>query len=188
MMPRFTLVLILVLFIGQTAVCAQVNTECRAIDSPFLTYEDASQMEAGMLSIGQSASIATGAVGDSLSAPGIDFGLGLDAWLELSGFWAIGGWQRNRAGFRVRSGESYLGMKLLLLSIAHSYSAVAVKPALDLLGSGNGVGRSYAVLPLILGKDVKLCNMAFTASTCHTIKGRRRCIQRQFLTSSSCSS
>jgi hypothetical protein len=86
MMPRFTLVLIFVFFIGQPAVYAQVNTKRRPINSPFLTYQDTSQLEAGMLSIGKYTSFADAAVGDSLSAPGIDLGFGLDAWLELSGF------------------------------------------------------------------------------------------------------
>jgi hypothetical protein len=187
-MRRFTLVLTVVFFIGQPAVYAQGNTERRAINSPLLTYQDASQLDAGILSIGKYGSFAHTVAGDSLSASGIDFWAGLNGRLELSGLGAVGGWQRDGAGFRVRAEENYLGTKLLLLSMAHSHSAVAVKPALDLLGSGNRVGRAYAVLPLILGKDVRLCNMALTASTCHTINGRGGCIQRQFLTSSSCSS
>jgi hypothetical protein len=188
MMPRFTPVLIVVSFIGQPAVYAQLNPECRAIDSPFLTYEDAGQLEAGMLSSGQYASFALAAAGDSLSVPGVDFWSGLNGRLELWGSGAAGGWQGDGEGFRVRAEDSYLGMKVLLVNVAHAYPAAAVRPGLDLLGSGNGVRRPHAVLPLILRKDVKLCNLALTASTCHTIKGRRGCIPRQFLTSSSCSS
>ncbi|HEX2713814.1 MAG TPA: hypothetical protein VHM88_16580 [Candidatus Acidoferrales bacterium] len=58
-MQRFTLVLILVFFIWQPAVYAQVNTERRAINSPFLTDEEASLLEVGMLSIGLSRTQAT---------------------------------------------------------------------------------------------------------------------------------
>jgi hypothetical protein len=85
-MRRFTLVLTVVFFIGQPAVYAQVNTERHAINSLFFTYQDTGQLEAGMLSIGQYASFAHAAAGDSLSAPGIEFELGLTGGWNYRGF------------------------------------------------------------------------------------------------------
>jgi len=146
----------------QLALYAQVEAGRPGITSPFITYEDASLMEPGTLSIGQYASFSKSPNGKSLSAPGIDFSLGLTRRLELSGFGAGVFSQNYGEGFAAGLDDSYMGLKVLLWKEARYRPALAVKPMLELLGSADGVGRAHLAFPVMLEKDIGLCDLAYT--------------------------
>jgi hypothetical protein len=144
------------------ALYSQVEEPGRGINSPFATYEDANLMDPGTFSIGQYGSFLRTAGGDSFSAPGVDFGLGLHRRLELSGFGAVAFSRDEADRLSPQPDDSYLGLKLLLASEGRFRPALAVKPTLELLGSTSG-DRAHFVLPVILQKDVRLCDLAGTA-------------------------
>jgi hypothetical protein len=144
------------------ALYAQVEVERPGVTSPFITYEDASMMEPGTLSVAQYTSFSQSRSGKSISAPGIDFGLGLLRWLELSGFGAVAFSQDEGGRFVGALDDSYLGLKVLLWNETSHRPALAVKPMLELLGNPDGVGRAHFAIPLILDKDVRVCDLAYT--------------------------
>jgi hypothetical protein len=146
----------------QFALFGQVAAERPGLTSPFITYEDASLTEPGALSIAQYASFSRSRSGKSLAAPGIDFSLGLNQRLELSGFGAIAFSQAQGERFVGGVDDSYMGLKVLLWNEASYHPALAIKPMLEVLGSPQGVGRAHLVFPLILEKDVRLCDLAYT--------------------------
>src|SRR5215472_12179173 len=60
--------------------------------------------------------------------------------------------------------NSYVGLKLLLGPGGRYRPALAVKPTLELLwGDASGPGHAHFMLPLILQKDIRLCDLALTA-------------------------
>lgn len=134
----------------------------QGISSPFATYEDANLAERGTLSVGQYVSFLRTAGGNSFSAPGVDFSLGLHRRLELSGFGAVAFSRDNNNHLTPQPDDSYVGLKLLLASEGSFRPAVAVKPTLELLGA-TSTDRAHFVLPVILQKDVGLCDLAGTA-------------------------
>src|SRR5215469_8738414 len=79
----------IVFFGSPTMLYAQVAPEPRGVNSPFITYDDASITGPGMLSIGFYTLLASPSAGLSISGPGIDFSLGLNPRTELSGFTAV---------------------------------------------------------------------------------------------------
>jgi hypothetical protein len=132
----------------------------KAINSPFATYEDANLTEPGTISVGQYLSFSRTEGGDSLSAPGIDFSLGFNRRLELSGFGAVMYSRDDKDRLIAERDNSYLGLKFLLVSEGSYRPAVAVKPTLEFLG---GTDRPHFVLPAILQKDAGFCDLALTA-------------------------
>lgn len=143
--------------------CAQVEVGGRGVTSPFITYDDASLTEPGTLSIGQYASFFNSAGSQSFSVPGIDFNLGLNRRLELSAFGAVVFSQDDVGQFASKIDDSSVGLKVLLWNEADRRPGVAVKPMIERLGSPNGAGRVHLVLPIILEKDIRFCDLAYTA-------------------------
>ena len=165
-MKRFNLSLVLAAAFAAFVVCpvalySQVEPG-QGINSPFATYEDANLMEPGTFSIGQYGSFLRTKGGNSFSAPGVDFGLGLHRRLELSGFGAVAFSRDEADRLSPQPDDSYVGLKLLLASEGRFRPAVAVKPTLEVLGGTSG-DRAHFVLPVILQKDVRLCDLAGTA-------------------------
>ena len=132
----------------------------RGITSPFATYEDANLAEPGTISLGQYVSWRLTAGGDSLSAPGINFSLGINPRLELSGFGAVVYSRDDKDRLTAEPDDSYLGLKVLLASQGTHRPAVAVKPMLEFRG---GTIHPDFVLPAILQKEAGFCDLALTA-------------------------
>lgn len=136
----------------------------QSINSPFTTYEDADLIDPGAFSIGQYASFVRTGGGNSVSATGVDFSFGLHRRIELSGFGAA---TFSRVGGNQLAAEpdnSYVSLKLLLGPGGRYRPALAVKPTLELLwGDTSGAGSAHFMLPLILQKDIRLCDLALTA-------------------------
>lgn len=131
----------------------------KGINSPFATYEDANLMEPGTISVGQYLSFSRTITENSLSAPGIDFSLGLNRRLELSGFGAVAFSRDTNDQLTAEPDDSYLGLKVLLVSQGTYRPAVAVKPTLEFL---SGTSRPNYVLPAIVQKRAGFCDLALT--------------------------
>ena len=148
---------------GRVPLYSQVKPG-QSINSPFTTYEDAELIDPGALSIGQAAFFVRTKGGNSVSATGVDFSFGLHRRIELSGF---GTATFSRVGGNQLAAEpddSYVGLKLLLGPGGRYRPALAVKPTLELLwGNASGPGHAHFMLPLILQKDIRLCDLALTA-------------------------
>jgi hypothetical protein len=93
----------------------------------------------------------------------VDFTLGLGRRLELSGSGAAALSRDDRNLFTTEPDDSYLGLKILLVSKGHFWPALAVKPTLELLGNPSGANRAHFALPVILQKDIRFCDLALTA-------------------------
>ncbi len=136
----------------------------QSINSRFTTYEDADLTDPGAFSIGQYGSFVRTGSGTSVSATGIDFSLGLHRRIELSGFGAATFSQVGGNQLAAEPDNSYLSLKLLLGPGGRYRPALAIKPTLELLwGDASGAVPAHFMLPLILQKDVKLCDLALTA-------------------------
>jgi hypothetical protein len=149
----FTLV-----FVSTPFVYSQVQPG-RGINSPFATYEDANLAEAGTLSVGQYLSWRGTMSGDTLSTPGMNFTLGLNSGLELSGFSAVAFSRDTNDHLTAEADDSYLGLKVLLATQATYRPAIALKPMLEFLA---GTGRPHYVLPAIVQKKTGFCDLALT--------------------------
>ena len=144
-------------------VWAQVEVEGRGVTSPFIAYDDAGLAEPGTLSIGQYASLDNSAGSKSFSVPGIDFSLGLNRRLELSAFGAVVLSQDDVGQFASKIDDSSAGQKVVLWNEADRRPGVAAKPMIERLASPNGAGRVHLVLPVILEKEIRFCDLAYTA-------------------------
>jgi hypothetical protein len=136
----------------------------QSINSPLTTYEDADLTDPGAFSIGQYASFVRTGGGNSVSATGLDFSFGLHRRIELSGFGAATFSQVGGNQLAAEPDNSYVGLKFLLGPGGRYRPALAVKPTLELLwGDASGVGHAHFMLPLILQKNIRLCDLALTA-------------------------
>jgi hypothetical protein len=141
---------------------AQVMPEPRGVNSPFITYDDASITEPGVLSIGFYTLLARPSTGESIAGPGIGFSLGLNPRTELSGFTAVISSKGDTGRFTNTIDDSIIGLKVLLWKEADHRPAVALKPAIELPGDPNG-GRAHLALPVILEKDTRFGDLAYSA-------------------------
>ena len=116
--------------------------------------------EPSTISIGHYLSYSPTQGEDSLSAPGTDFSLGLHRRFELSSVGAVRYSHDDQGRLIAERDDSYLGLKILLVSEGSYRPAVALKPTLELLG---GSDRPHLVLPAILQKNVGFCDLASTA-------------------------
>jgi hypothetical protein len=159
----FAMALVAISAAGGVPLYSQVKPG-QSINSPFTTYEDAELIDPGAFSIGQNAFFVRTKGGNSVSATGLDFSFGLHRRIELSGFGAatfstVGGNQ-----LAAEPDDSYVGLKLLLGPGGRYRPALALKPTLELLwGDASGPGHAHFMLPLILQKDIRLCDLALTA-------------------------
>lgn len=136
----------------------------QSINSLFTTYEDAELIDPGAFSIGQDGFFVLTKGGNSVSATGVDFSFGLHRRIELSGFGAATFSQVGGNPLAAEPDNSYVGLKLLLGPGGRYRPALAVKPTLELLwGDASGPGHAHFMLPLILQKDIRLCDLALTA-------------------------
>lgn len=131
----------------------------RGINSPFATYEDANLTEPGAIAVGQYLAWRGTTDGDTLSTPGMNFSLGLNRRLELSGFGAVAFSRDTQDQLTAEAGDSYLGLKVLLAPQGTYRPAVAVKPMLEFL---SGTSRPNYVLPAIVQKRAGFCDLALT--------------------------
>jgi len=131
----------------------------RGINSPFATYEDANLTEPGVIAVGQYLAWRGATDGDTLSTPGMNFSLGLNPRLELSGFGAVAFSRDTNDQLTAEADDSYLGLKVLLASQGTYRPAVAVKPMLEFL---SGTSRPNGVLPAILQRKARFCDLALT--------------------------
>lgn len=147
---------------GFVALHAQVKPG-QGINSPFATYEDANLIDPGAFAIGVYVYGDRTTGGTSLYSPGVAFSFGLNRRLELSGFGAAALSPDDKNLFTTEPDDSYLSLKLLLVPKRRFRPALAVKPTLELLGNASGADRAHFVLPVILQKDIRLCDLALTA-------------------------
>jgi len=153
-----------VVFFGwRTILHAQVVPEPRGVNSPFITYDDTSITDLGTLSIGFYTLLASPSTGESIAGPGIDFSLGLNPRTELSGFTAVVSSKNDTGRFTTTIDDSVAGLKVLLWKESDYRPAVAVKPAIELLGGPSGGGRADLALPVILEKDTRFGDFAYSA-------------------------
>jgi hypothetical protein len=158
-MNYLTLVLVAGFITGPVLLHAQVEPG-KQINSPFATYEDAYLTPPGTIALGPYVSFSSMKGSDSLSAPGLDFSLGLNQRFELSGFGAVTYPRDDKDRLFAQADDSYLGVKTLLVSQGSYRPAVAIKPTLEFLG---GTTSPHFVLPAILQQDVRFCDLALTA-------------------------
>jgi len=150
------------IILGAACLEAQGNAGRSAISSPFLTYEDTSLTERGAISISQYVSLDKSQGSKSVSAPGIDFSLGLTNRLELSGFGAVSSSQQQGEHFVTGVDDGYFGFKFLAWEEGRYRPALAVRPMLQFLADPNKGSRVHLTVPVILERDVNFCELAYT--------------------------
>jgi hypothetical protein len=150
------------IILGAACLQAQGNAGRSAISSPFLTYEDTSVLERGGISVSQYSSLDNSRGSKSVSAPGVDFSLGLTDRLELSGFGAISSSRKEGEHYVRGADDGYLGVKFLVREEGRYMPALAFRPMLQFLADTGIGGRVHVALPLIVERDVKFCKLAYT--------------------------
>jgi hypothetical protein len=144
---------------AQTTLNSLVNTQATI-------YDDATLLDPGTFSVSVYSGFSSTQSGYYISAPGLDFAVGLNRRLELSSF---GGFAASKDGqdHSYRLDDNYLGLKILLLPKGEHLPAIAIKPSLEILNT-SGIDpslnphRTSLVLPLLIEKEFDDWSISYT--------------------------
>ena len=130
----------------------------RKISAPLAFFEDADVTMPGVLSVSHDFSYGSVTAGHDLAFPGTYVSLGLNSRLDISGGTS---YVRSQfEDFRVNGiGDTYVGMKVVLLPEEDHWFGLAVKPTLEVLGTPSvannplAPGRPNFLLPVMAQKS-----------------------------------
>jgi hypothetical protein len=149
------------------AASSLAQEERHPVNSALAVYDDPAVAEPGELSIGEYISYTTLQAGSLISGPGIDVTIGLFRRVELEGFSGVQ-FSRDTGTYIYGSDDSYLGVKVMLLSQGAHRPGIAVKPTLEILGEVGEAdplftpSRKNLVVPIIVGRRFESWALSYT--------------------------
>lgn len=153
---------------GLLLACFSQAQEKRRVSSPIAFYDDADISMPGVLAVSEYFSYTKVPAGRDVSFPSTYFSLGFNKWLGVSGSTSYARSQFEES--RINAvGDTYVGVKFLVLPESRRRPALALKPTLEVLGDASiadnplAPGRVNYVFPLVVQKSFdyyRIYNMA----------------------------